>query len=149
MQVSGSCQCGQIRYAVEGEPLMTYACHCSDCQKRTGSAFSLGAIYPVAAISLEGELATWERVSDDGLTNTRYSCKACGNIIYGIGEATPDLLKLQPGTLDDTSNVGPDAHIWTRSAQAWFQLPADSLAYETQPEQLIDVYTAVMERRAQ
>jgi len=149
MPVTGSCQCGAVRYTLEGEPLMTYACHCYNCQKRTGSAFSLGAMYPVAAIDTTGDLASWARISDDGLTNTRYSCASCGNVIYGIGEATADLIKLQPGTLDDTSTVMPDAHIWTRSAQAWVRLPEGALAWETQPDNLFDVYAAVLERRGQ
>lgn len=41
---SGSCQCGEIQYAVEGDLLRTYACCCKDCQKRIGSSFSMGAM---------------------------------------------------------------------------------------------------------
>lgn len=149
MSVTGTCQCSGVHYQVDGEPLMTYACYCRGCQKRTGSAFSLGAIYPAAALQVEGELVAWERTSDDGSTNTRYSCAACGNVIYGIGEATAEFIKLQPGTLDDPSAVAPDAHIWTGSAQGWIKLPGDALAWETQPENLFDVYTAVLERREQ
>ncbi len=149
MTNTGSCQCGEVRYRIAGEPMMTYACHCTDCQKRTGSAFSLGAIYPLSALELHGELRAWKRVSDDGYTNTRYSCASCGNVIYGLGEATAELIKLQPGTLDDTSAVVPDAHIWTASAQPWVQLPADALSYDTQPNDLADIFSTVMERRAQ
>lgn len=148
MTQTGSCQCGEVRYSVDGEPLMTYVCYCSDCQKRTGSAFSMGAIYPLAVLSLEGELSAWERTSDGGETNTRYSCCRCGNVIYGVGSATAELIKLQPGTLDDTRDVTPDACIWTRSAQAWVQVPEDALSWETQPDNLFDVYTAVIEKRA-
>lgn len=148
MSQSGSCQCGQVRYEVAGEPLMTYVCYCFDCQKRTGSAFSMGAIYPLAALAIEGDLSAWERRSEGGVSNVRYSCSHCGNIIYGIGNATADLVKLQPGTLDDTSELAPDAHIWTRSAQAWVQIPDGALRWDTQPDNLFDVYTAVMENRA-
>ena len=42
--LEGSCQCGAVTYTVSAEPLFTYACHCSSCQKRTGSAFSLGLV---------------------------------------------------------------------------------------------------------
>jgi hypothetical protein len=148
MAASGSCQCGEVHYTVDGDALMTYVCHCKDCQKRTGSAFSMGAIYPVSAITVTGDLSTWERTSDEGSTNTRYSCKHCGNIIYGIGSSSPDFIKLQPGTLDDTSHINADAHIWTRSAQAWLVFPENALKYETQPGQLIEIFQAVMERKA-
>ena len=126
---------------------MTYACHCRECQKRTGSAFSMGAIYPVSAIAISGELSAWQRTSDDGNTNTRYSCRNCGNIIYGIGSSSPDFIKLQPGTFDDITTVEVDAHIWTRSAQLWVVFPGNALTYETQPDQLIEVLQAVMERK--
>ena len=149
MGATGGCQCNGVRYQVAGEPLMTYACYCHGCQKRTGSAFSLGAIYPASALQLEGELVPFERRSDDGSSNTRYSCAACGNVIYGVGEATADFIKLQPGTLDDPANVVPDAHIWTGSAQRWIELPDNALTWETQPDNLFDVYTAVLERRDQ
>ena len=149
MDARGGCQCQAVRYRVAGDPLMTYACHCMGCQKRTGSAFSLGAIYPATALHLEGELVSWARTSDDGSTNTRFSCAACGNVIYGIGEATADFIKLQPGTLDDTGAVAPDAHIWTCSAQPWVRLPEGVPAWETQPDNLFDVYAAVLERRGQ
>lgn len=148
MVSSGSCQCGDIQYSLGGDPLMTYACHCKDCQKRTGSAFSMGSIYPLSAITVTGALSGWERTSDDGNTNTRYSCSCCGNIIYGVSNASPDLIKLQPGTLDDSSQVQVDAHIWTKSAQPWVIFPEHALQYETQPEHLIEVYEAVVNRKS-
>ena len=147
MPRSGSCQCGEVRYTLEGEPLMTYACHCGDCQKRTGSAFSMGMIYPLAALALAGQLVEWERTSADGNTNTRYSCSQCGNIIYGIGGSSPDLIKLQPGPLDDTRDLEVDAHIWMKRAQKWVVLPAEALRYETQPDNLVEIYQAVVQRR--
>ena len=148
MAMSGSCQCGAVSYSVEGEALMTYACHCMDCQKRTGSAFSMGTIYPLSALTVNGELTAWTRTSVQGNTNTRYSCGSCGNIIYGIGSNSADLIKLQPGTLDDTSGISVDAHIWTRSAQPWVFLPEDALTYTTQPDQLIEIFQAVVERKS-
>lgn len=147
MMNSGSCQCGEIQYTLDGDPLMTYACHCKDCQKRTGSAFSMGTIYALSGLSLSGSLSEWRRTSDDGNSNTRYSCSKCGNVIYGVSSNSPDLIKLQPGTLDETGDLLVDAHIWTRSAQRWVQLLPDALRYETQPDQLIEVFHAVLERR--
>ena len=144
---AGSCQCGAIHYSVRGEPLMTYACHCRDCQRRTGSAFSMGTIYPLSALSVTGELSAWERRSEDGTANTRYSCARCGNVIYGIGDNAPDLIKLQPGTLEDQGGISVDAHIWVRSAQPWISLPVHTLRYDTQPDQLADVYAAVLAQR--
>ena len=148
MPITGSCQCGSVVYQVEGRPLMTYACYCSDCQKRTGSAFSLGMILPRSAIHVEGELTEWTRISDQGFHNTRFSCAGCGTIIYGIGGASPETLKLQPGTLDDTSELSVDAHIWTRSAQPWLKFPDDALIYTTQPDDPRQVLEDVLRRKS-
>lgn len=126
---------------------MTYACHCTDCQKRTGSAFSMGCIYATTSLSLEGELTEWTRTSDDGNSNTRYSCAACGNIIYGVSTFAPELIKLQPGTMESARSIAVDAHIWLRSAYEWLAIPEDALKYDTQPVSLMEIYQAVLERR--
>ena len=41
----GGCVCGAVRYRAEGMPLRVTACHCTMCQRRTGSAFGVGAYY--------------------------------------------------------------------------------------------------------
>ena len=143
----GQCLCGAVTFKIAAEPMRMAACHCKDCQKRTGSAFSMGMVYPISSLSVTGELSRWERTSDEGNVNTRYSCSDCGNIIYGVGSITPDLIKLQPGTLDDTSAVQVDAHIWTRNAQTWVVFPENALKYETQPDNLIEVFEAVIKGR--
>lgn len=135
-ELTGHCQCGAISYRVKAEPLFTYACHCGSCQKRTGSAFSMGLVVLSESLQVEGELTAWSRRSDTGVTNTRYSCADCGNIIYGIGDNTAAFAKLQAGTLDDTSTVRPEVHIWTQNKQPWFSLPARVPQFETQPEEL-------------
>ncbi len=144
---AGCCQCGTVQYSVSGEPMMTYACHCTDCQKRTGSAFSMGCIYPLSALSLDGALSTWKRISDDGNSNTRYSCAECGNVIYGVSTIAPEIIKLQPGTLESARAIAVDAHIWLRSACSWLVVPEDALRYDTQPDSLLEIYQHVVERK--
>lgn len=107
----------------------------------------MGMIYPLSAITVTGELSAWVRTSDEGAQNTRYSCSCCGNIIYGVGSAAPELIKLQPGTLKDTRELSVDAHIWTIRAQQWMLFPERVLKYETQPENLAEVFVAVIAQR--
>lgn len=145
----GSCQCGAVTYTINAEPLFTYACHCGSCQKRTGSAFSLGLVIATETLTLEGALTAWSRASEQGNTNTRYSCANCGNILYGIGDTNPELAKLQPGTLEDTSAVEPEVHIWTSRKQPWFTLPERVPQFERQPEDGLALFQAAMDYRAQ
>jgi hypothetical protein len=142
LPAGGSCQCGQVRLTLAAEPLFTYACHCRDCQKRTGSAFSMGLVVMADTVSIKGDLTTWARTSDDGQTNTRYSCASCGNIIYGDSTASPGIWKLQAGLLEDTSGICPGVHIWTCRKQGWVELPPGAAAFDTQPDNLADLLPA-------
>ena len=146
--LTGSCQCGAVSYSVNAEPLFTYACHCGSCQKRTGSAFSMGLVVLTDALQVEGQLTSWSRSSDEGNTNTRFSCASCGNIIHGVGDTSPTLAKLQPGTLDDTDAVDPEVHMWTSKKRSWLTLPPDVPCFETQPEDPAELLQAALAYRA-
>ena len=75
LPLTGGCQCGQIRYEITEQPSLVYACHCTDCQHITSSAFSLGAALPDAAFRLtSSEPRAIERVADSGRLNTRFVC---------------------------------------------------------------------------
>ena len=51
---SGGCQCGAIRYEIEGEPLKVYACHCTICQRQSGSAFGMAVLFDRRAMRMTG-----------------------------------------------------------------------------------------------
>ncbi len=147
LPASGSCQCGAVTYTLSAEPLFTYACHCHTCQKRTGSACAVALVVPLEGLAIEGELVTLERVSDKGEINRRFSCAECGSVIHGVGAASPALSKLQSGTLDDSSEVEPEVHMWTRSRQRWISLAPGVPQYETQPEDLTELLQASLDYR--
>ena len=119
----GNCQCGAIEYQFLGEPRTVHACHCTDCQKRSGSAFGLTMVVSRGSFTINGEVASYIRTSDIGQKNTSYFCPKCGNHIYGELEQFPDIIAIRPGTLDDTKWFTLEQHIWTNSAQSWFQFP--------------------------
>ena len=118
---TGQCQCGAIRYEFTGPPQTVHACHCRECQKRSGSAFGLTMIVKKANFILKGQVSTYRRTSDSGQSVTSHFCPVCGNPIYGELERFSDIVAVRPGTLDDTSWFNPERHIWTDSAQGWFQ----------------------------
>jgi hypothetical protein len=49
---TGGCQCGALRYEITQAPYMVYACHCTDCQRMTSSAFSMAIVLPAEAFRL-------------------------------------------------------------------------------------------------
>ena len=89
-------------------------------------------------------MSSWTRTSEDGHTNTRYSCADCGNIIYGASTASEGLWKLQTGLLEDTAELRPEVHIWICRKQQWLTLPADVPTYDRQPEDLAELLTAAL-----
>ena len=130
----GGCLCGEIRHVLNGEPLTLYACHCTDCQRRSGTAFALSMVVSRASLILQkGKPVHFAVRLADGRTKTGQVCTACNTRLWGEAAKLPDISILQPGTLDDTSWLRPCAHIWTRSAQPWFQFPKDAVLFEGQP----------------
>jgi len=136
---AGGCQCLFVRYEVTEAPRLVYTCHCTDCQRITGSAFSLGMVVGIDEFKLaQGELSPLLRTASNGQVRKRWVCPDCGTWICN-GNAHPaspseEVIRVvRPGTLDDTSWLRPTVHFWTRSAQSWFVLPINDLCFETQP----------------
>lgn len=120
LPLAGGCHCGALRYQLSAPPLMIYNCHCTNCQKITGSAFT------VAATVLESALAFTtgapKRVSwraDSGNERFGLFCGDCGGRIANGQTPSIGMLSLRAGTFDDTSWVEPVGDIWTKSAQPW------------------------------
>jgi hypothetical protein len=139
LPLTGGCQCGALRYEISEAPVATYLCHCTECQRVTGSAFSMAILVRDAAFHVaRGEPQPIERSADSGRTVTRWHCPECASwicngAIPGIGRSGP-VRRVRPGTLDDRSWLRPTAHFWTRSKQPWFVLPSGDQAFETQPD---------------
>jgi hypothetical protein len=143
LPLTGGCQCGALRYRLNAAPLLLYACHCTNCQHQTGSAFVLSTgILEDSFEFTEGEPARFEWTSDAG--NTRYGlfCGACGTRIVNGQTPSIGIYSLRAGTFDDTSWVRPAGHIWMRSAQPWFKPEPDDILWEQQPTD----YGAIVER---
>ena len=105
----------------DAEPAMVAVCHCSTCQKNTGSAFSLNIGIPTASVSItEATLAIYEdKTGASGKPFFRSFCSRCGSPIAGAGDAYAGLTFIKAGTLDDPSWVKPAAHIWCDEKQPW------------------------------
>src|SRR5262245_5672462 len=130
----GGCVCGAIRYCVGEEPLTLYACHCTDCQRHTGTSFALSM--PVRRRTFEvvaGTPHAYEVAVEGGHARHGKFCASCATRLWGEPKRLPDVLILRPGTLDDTTWLAPVAHIWTRSAQPWVAFGDDAVRFETQP----------------
>jgi hypothetical protein len=123
-----------VRYVVDGEPRTLYACHCTDCQRRGGTAFGLSMVVERAAVEVvKGEPAPYDARLSDGRTKHGRMCASCGTKLWGESMRNLDFLIIHPGTLDERAWLDPVAHLWTRSAQPWFRFPDGVALFETQP----------------
>ncbi len=131
--IQGSCQCGSVSYQLLAPPLKVVACHCTECQKLSTSAFSLTAFVDADAVEFTGDMQQWQRTAPNGNLVVGKFCATCGNRIYHVNPSAPEQLKLKASNLSDTRLIKPTVHIWTSEKQQWFTLPEDVLVFEQQP----------------
>ena len=127
MAHTGQCLCGAIKYEFDNDPAMTGVCHCKNCQRQAGSAFSTLAGVPKTDFKMTGEPKLYkDSETDSGNTVERYFCGECGSPIYSVIPDTPDVLYLKTGTLDDTSSFTAQFHVWCSTKQNWVDIPEDA-----------------------
>jgi hypothetical protein len=111
---------------------MLVACHCTECQRQSGSAFGLSLITPQKGVAVEGELKMFERSSDSGRPLKCFFCPSCGTRIYHQPSYAP-VINIRAGTLDDTSGLEPKMHTWVSSKQPWVTIPEGVTTHDKQP----------------
>ncbi|CAI7677845.1 unnamed protein product [Penicillium pancosmium] len=102
MVLNGSCMCGGVQYAVQAEEYMSALCHCTDCQKWTGGAFTSNAVVPRTSFKLtKGTCTSYDAKGASGKINKHFFCPTCGSSIYTELEIMPDMTCVKAGTLDN------------------------------------------------
>lgn len=132
-RIEGGCLCGQVRFKSEADPLFQAVCHCKNCQRQAGTAFSVVVGVPEPALTLTGETATYEDTGDSGGKVDRVFCPRCGSPILSRAPGMPHIAILKAGALDDTSWVTPSLHLWTESAMAMTVIPEGVPAFPRSP----------------
>ena len=126
----GGCLCRDVRYKTTANPVWTIVCHCTFCQKITGSAFLVEPIFKRTSVVFSGAATkSYDHRSDGSEMRVSLNfCGRCNTTLYLAFERFPDVLGVCGGTFDDPSwfDRGPETcrHIFTRSAQRGVVLPA-------------------------
>ena len=117
MTLQGGCQCGAVRYEVEGTPQHVALCHCSDCRKSAGAPMVAWAAFAEAEFTLlQGDLTTFNSSG----TALRSFCPKCGTgIAYRNAEYLPGIVDIQSATLDDPDALPAGAHIQVAERIGW------------------------------
>jgi hypothetical protein len=110
---TGGCLCGAVRYTVRGEPVHVRRCHCADCRKESGSAFTVYAHWPVEAFELSGEVASYD---------ARGFCPRCGSRLLdttGV-DSGGTLIEIRIGSLDQAPfELKPRDEFWVKRRESW------------------------------
>jgi len=127
--MDGGCECGRVRYSLNGDSIFINCCHCRQCQKLSGSAFAMNAMVERDRVEIVAGAEATEPARGGGAR-----CAECGTILWGTHRMFGDtILFLRVGTLDEGERLTPDAHFFVRSKHPWVRVPEGVPAFETLP----------------
>ena len=124
--ITGGCGCGRVRWTLSAPPLRAAYCHCTRCQRRTGTAVSASAeIVPGSLTVTTGEdlLRAW--TPEGGWS--KWFCGECGSSVLSRHPDDPDRVTVRLGGFDADPGVRPRLHQFTDDAAVWEPLPDDGL----------------------
>jgi hypothetical protein len=126
LPLTGGCLCGAVRFEVT-EPLVSSGyCHCTRCQRRTGTAASPGArIAPGSLRVLSGEEHIRAYEPEEGFA--KVFCTACGSSLWSRSQEDPDVISIRLGAFDDDPGIRPTYRQFVAYAAPWEPIPDDGL----------------------
>jgi hypothetical protein len=134
MRIDGGCHCGFIKYEGEADPEKTAICHCTDCQKLSGSAFR--TVVPAASDTFRmtaGEPTIYVKTGDSGAKRQQAFCPRCGSPIFSASsDPEPKIYMIRAGTIRQRNQFVPKVQLWSRSKQGWVHDFASVRQVETQ-----------------
>jgi hypothetical protein len=122
MKVTGGCHCGQISYEAEVDPATIRVCHCTDCQKLTGTAFRTNIVSPPGTFRITRERRRFtSRLPRAGISGHVPSAQnAVRRSMPPRLERNPSTYGLRVGGIDQRAEFAPPVQqIWCRSTLSW------------------------------
>ena len=117
--ITGGCLCGKVKYTFSAKPIFSGNCHCRDCQKSSGSAYTPALFVPENAVNISGHVQYYATKADSGRRVSRGFCPNCGSQLFSQLELLPDMLGIRAGSLDNPDEYKPNMDIFTASAACW------------------------------
>ena len=134
LPLTGACLCGAVRFEVT-EPLVSSGyCHCTRCQRRTGTAASPGArIAPGSLRVLSGEEHIKAYEPDEGFA--KVFCSSCGGALWSQSQEDADVISIRLGAFDADPGIRPTYRQFVAYAAPWEPIPDDGLErfHESRP----------------
>jgi hypothetical protein len=120
-----TCHCGQLRVTTTADPFIVSICHCTACQRRTGSAFGMQAAFRPDEVEITGRHHDYTRISDeaDRKEHIFHFCPDCGSQVFGTEPTEPDIVVVSVGSFADPDFPPPTESGYDFRRQRWFELP--------------------------
>ena len=121
----GGCTCREVRYRMKRRPMFVHCCHCTWCQRETGSSFALNALVEAAEVEVtHGTPELVNTPSNSGKGQVIARCPKCRIALWSNYGGMGDLVRfIRVGTLDEAWRFPPDIHIFTSTKQPWVVIP--------------------------
>ncbi len=118
-----TCSCGKLSLIAQGEPLRVSVCHCTACQRRTGSVFGMQARFSSDNVNIDGPSKKYVRTADSGNRITFHFCPDCGSTMYyQLGDAL-DMIAIPVGAFADPGFPPPQFSVYETRQHTWVVLP--------------------------
>lgn len=115
MRITGACLCGGVRYEAEVDPPTVGICHCTDCQRLTGSAYRVTVpALPGRFRLLAGETKCYRKIGDHGRPSDQHFCGTCGSPLWR--ESADGEICLRLGCVDQRLALRPTHQSFVQSA---------------------------------
>ncbi len=128
--LKGGCQCGQVRFALQGEPVFSAVCHCPSCRKSAGAPLVGWAMFPVDALACDRSKLT-VHASSPGVR--RSFCGTCGTTLFFEADYMSGMIDITTESFDTPDAVLPAAQIWTRHETETVRRLAGMTRFEQEP----------------
>jgi hypothetical protein len=126
LPLTGGCLCGAVRFEVDEPPISAGYCHCTRCQRRTGTAASAQVrIVPGSLRILSGEELVRAYEPEDG--SPKEFCSACGSALWSRNPDNPEALGVRMGAFDEDPGVKPSYRQYVAYAAEWEAIADDGL----------------------
>jgi hypothetical protein len=120
MKIDGCCHCGEITFEAEVDPAAVTICHCTDCQRLTGSAFRANIPAPAEHFKLlSGTPKSYVKTAESGNKRRHAFCGTCGTPVFACAVENPQSYSLRIGTITQRAALSPKRQVWQRSALHW------------------------------
>jgi hypothetical protein len=133
--INGHCECGRVRYEVDGDIEEFSHCHCSQCRRLHGTAYAtFAAVRQENFRYVSGESGTSKYASSENYV--RVFCSKCGSNIMAVPDKEPEIFYLSMGAIENDPPRPPGFHIYVGSKASWHEISDDLPQFETQPNEI-------------